>query len=268
MDTRPSVECSMTEPTYGAFDYSDVDGISDLQSRIESASDTRDWKGILQDHLTFGNNKIADTVAIFNITSATDCPNAKTKENGESETGLCQVPWKECYAHKSEDRYDAPLEYRRRQTYLWDRLTAEEFADAFVEIIDNKIVYGNAENYSDFDLRFNQAGDARTREDIEKMERVARILNDFGIDTYTYSASYKLDWSETKHLTVNQSYDGAVYGDRLYSAIDENDDLPENSVWCPHDKQKAEGVDPDEAIKCGDCRLCINAEGPNVYIPL
>lgn len=259
------------EPTYGDYDTDAVPGIGALRREIKRMDESDNPVKVLSDlfmnghegstgYLNFGNNKIAKNTAIFNMNSATDCPNAKTQEHGESETGLCQVPWDSCYAHRDENTYNDALPKRRRQEYLWDHTDADTFAKALLHVKNRKT--------SDFDfLRFSESGDFRDNQDIIKLNRIAKILGD-DITVYTYSASYKLDWSHAEHFTINQSYDGANYGNRLYSAIDRKDELPPNSVWCPHDKQKAEGVEPDKAIKCGECQLCINPEGPNVYIPL
>lgn len=236
----------------------EVDGGERLVSRMSQAETIEDWSKILQDYISFGNNKIADTVGIFNFNSAHDCPNRETEN--------CQVPWESCYAGKAERNYPQALPYRRRQEYLWDSLDPETFAKAFVKVLERKVQYGNADSLSDFDLRFSEAGDFRHNSDVIRADRVSEILGEYGIETYTYSASNYLNWSLAEHFTVNASNDLSEYGDRRYMAF--TDDLPEGYVWCPHDKQKLEGTDPKEAIQCGDCRLCINSDGPDVGIPL
>jgi hypothetical protein len=134
----------MTKPTYGRFDMSDVSNIDALKDeiyRINHADSYEESVKILSDifmnghdgsggYITFGNTKIAKHVAIFNMNSATDCPNAQTIENeDERDTGLCQVPWSDCYAHKAENIYPNALDKRRRQEYLWDNIDAATFAD-------------------------------------------------------------------------------------------------------------------------------------------
>jgi len=236
----------------------EVDRGPKLVSRMEEANSISDWSKILQDYISFGNNKIADTVGIFNFNSAHDCPNRETEN--------CQVPWESCYAGRAERNYPQSLPYRRRQEYLWDSIDPETFAKAFIKVLDRKIQYGNGESYQQYDLRFSEAGDFRHNSDIIRADKVAEILSEYGISVYTYSASNYLDWSLAQHFTVNASNELSEYGDRRYMAF--TDELPDEYVWCPHDKQKLEGVDPDDAIKCGDCRLCINPEGPDVGIPL
>lgn len=236
----------MTEPTHGDYDVSNVEGIDELVSRMSDAESIRDWSFILSDYVSFGNSKIADNVAIFNMNSATDCPNAKTDN--------CQVPWDSCYAHKAENMYPASLPYRRRQEFLWDCLDANTFAAAFIELVSRK------RNPVDT-IRFSEAGDFRHRGDIIKVDRIAELLQPFGIDVYTYSASDYLDWSEAQHFVVNQSNDFADYGDRLYSAVPTVDDIPDGAVHCAYE---ASG----KSVKCGDCRMCIDDKAPDVYITL
>lgn len=236
----------MTEPTHGDYDVSSVDGIDELVSRMSEAESIKDWSFILSDYVSFGNNKIADNVAIFNMNSATDCPNAQTDN--------CQVPWDSCYAHKAENMYPNSLPYRRRQEYLWDCLDANTFAAAFVELVSRK------RNPVDT-IRFSEAGDFRHRGDIIKVDRIAELLKPYGIDVYTYSASDYLDWSEAQHFTVNQSNDFADFGDRLYSAVPTADDIPDGAVQCVYEVS-------DGSVKCGDCRMCIDDKAPDVYITL
>ncbi len=240
------------EPTYGDYDVTSVDGIDELMARMkEAGSDVTAWSHILSDYISFGNTKIDKSVAIFNMNSATDCPNADTDN--------CQVPWDKCYAHKAENMYKQSLPYRRRQEYLWDCLDADTFAKAFLALVGRKRNRVTA-------VRFSEAGDFRHRGDIVKVNRIAKLIQPAGIDVYTYSASDYLDWSDSEHFTVNQSNDFSEYGDRLYSAVPTREDIPEGAVHCPHDYQKDQGH--DSPVKCGECRLCVNSDGPDVYITL
>lgn len=267
-------------------EYRDAEGFDALFERITNANTVEDWSKILGDYLQWGNIKISDNTAIFNLNAAHDCPNKKTQENGESETGLCQVPWDLCYAAKAERTYDQSLNYRRRQEFLWDCLDAHTFAQAFVKVVERKIKYGNVDNFSDIDLRFSEAGDFRNSHDIFKADEIARILGEKGITTYTYSASYKIGaWFKLKseNLVVMQSVErekAGEYGDKEYVAFELSKDeleeaetiaelAPEGTVWCPHDLQKRqEDIKSEEAIQCGDCRLCLEPNGPDVAIPI
>jgi len=257
------------EPTHGDFNFGSVEGIDTLRSELRSMhDDDTDAVEVLSDlfmnghegsdgYLSFGNRKISKNTAIFNMNSATDCPNAKTKENGESETGMCQVPWKDCYAHRAEDGLSPEaLDKHRRQQYLWDNVDAVTFAKALKHCFKRK-------KRDIIAVRFSESGDFRHRGDIIKVNRIAKMIDQ---STYTYSASYKLDWSEATDFVVNQSNNLADYGDRLYYAVQEAEDIPEDAVQCPHDYQKSSGS--ENPIKCGDCKCCISKDGPDVFITL
>lgn len=239
------------EPTHGDYDITEVSGIEKLKDRMDNAETIRDWSFILSDYISFGNSKISKKVAIFNFNSATDCPNA--------ETDNCQVKFSECYAHKAENIYKQTLPYRRRQEYLRDCLDANTFAKAFLELVSRK-------RNPVTTIRFSEAGDFRHRGDIIWADRVAEIVGKEGIDVYTYSASNYLNWDLAESFTVNQSNNFSEYGDRLYSAVPESEDIPEDGIHCPHNYQKSNGA--DEPIKCGDCRACIDKDAPDVYITL
>jgi hypothetical protein len=178
------------------------------------------------------------------MNSATDCPNADSE--------ACQVPWSDCYAHKAEHVYDQTLPYRRRQSYLWDCLDAETFAKAFRALVERK------RNPVDT-IRFSEAGDFRHKGDIIKVDRIAELLDEYQV--YTYSASHYLDWSEAEHFTVNQSNNLADYGERLYTAVPTVEDIPEDGTHCPYEAS-------DGQIECGECRACMNGDMGDIYITL
>lgn len=220
---------------------------------------------LVKDHLADGNNKVTETTAILNLNAAGDCPNRQTER--------CQVPWSACYAHKSEDlytnkresdgRYVGPLVARRREEILRDTFDAETYARAFIAMNERK--------RKPFDtLRVSESGDFRHEGDIKWVNTLARILaEEQGIDTYTYSASSDLNWSLAEHFTVNASNDFEDYGDARFKAEDPDDFEPaEDEMWCPNDMQKAQGKSADEAIKCGECRLCVDKNDIDVVIPL
>jgi len=230
------------------YDIDSVDGIDKLRERMDNAgSDVTAWSHILSDYIQFGNNKIAKSVAIFNMNSASDCPNR--------ESDNCQVPWEKCYAGQAERQYKQVLPYRRRQEYLWDCMSAELWANAFAELVSRKRNDVTA-------IRFSEAGDFRSNADIIRVNQIAKMVD---VDVYTYSASDYLNWSLADSFTVNQSNDFSEYGNRRFTALPEGSELPEDTVWCPFDYSDKSG---DERPKCGECRLCINPEGPNVAIEI
>lgn len=265
------------EPTHGDYRISEVEGIDSLMSclkefnefdthkeRVEFVSELlmNGHKGV-SGYLTFGNNKIAKNTGIFNMNSATDCPNAKSDEDNQTDTGVCQVPWESCYAHKAENIYPNTLKKRRLQEYLWDNVDSQTFADALLRV--------KARKRSAFDyLRVSESGDFRHRGDVVKWDNIAEILGD-DIKVYTYSASHKIDWSEAEHFVVNQSNGLADYGDRLFSAVPKGTDVPDDAIFCPFEAAKENGVKTDERPKCGECTACMEPEADqprDVYISL
>jgi len=237
----------------------EIEGIEKLKSRIEEASTIEDWSYILGDYISWGNRKISKNTAIFNMNAALDCPNRATKENGSSDTGYCQVSEDKCYAIKAERTYPEPLQYRRRQEYLWDCLDAETWTKAFLEVVDRKRNDVEA-------IRFSEAGDFRHTGDIIKVDRIAELLSCHGIDVYSYSASHKLDWTEQENFVLLQSNEKREYGDKRFKAVEEQEDIPESGIQCPYDYQKEHGS--NDPIKCGSCKHCLLSDGPDIYITI
>jgi hypothetical protein len=217
-------------------------------------------------YMTFGNNKVAKNTGIINMNSATDCPNADTTVENQSSTGVCQVPWSACYAHKAENIYNDALKKRRLQEFLWDAFSAEIWAGALLRVKERK--------RSDFEyIRVSEAGDFRHNHDIEKWNTISQIVYP-ELSVYTYSASHKLDWDKYKthdEFTVNASNDLADYGDRQFTAtykdesgeehpIKEPKDVPDEMITCPFEVAKANGIDTNERPKCGECTHCIEPE--------
>lgn len=234
------------------FNVDALDNIDRLRRRIRDAEyavdPVEEWSHILGDHISYGNTKIANCVAIVNMGAATDCVNLNTQ--------YCQVDPDECYAVQSEEEFPKPRQYRRKQRIIWDHLDAVTWAKAYRRHYKRKETPVEA-------IRFSEAGDFRTQGDILKVNEIARRLDDI-VDVFTYSASGWLDWSDATHFTVNQSNHMGEFGDRQYNVVDSPDEIPDDpaeGVWCPYDKT-------DGDIKCGECRLCIDPDGPDVYIEL
>jgi hypothetical protein len=231
------------------YDIDNVDGIDKLRDRMEQASDSEDWSHILSDYIQFGNSKLEKNIAIFNMNSATDCPNIGTDH--------CQVPKDDCYAYTAENTYPQPLAYRRRQEYLWDCMTADMWAEAFNLMLSRK------RNNVDY-LRFSEAGDFRSNADIIKVNKIAELVD---VDVYTYSASDYLNWNNAENFTVNRSNFKSEYGDKAYTAIpkdvspEQHEKLSDNAVQCPYEVS-------DKEISCGTCNLCMEPDAPDVYITL
>lgn len=230
------------------FDVNQVNGIHELRQRIQETvfadNPAEEWSYILGDHFTMGNKKLSDEIVIYNFGGAAhDCPNLGTKH--------CQVDAGDCYAVRTENNYPHPLDARRRELIIWDHLDAHTFAEAF------KYWYGRKRTDVTA-LRLNEAGDFRHRHDLFKVDEIARQLDDI-VDVYTYSASDFLPWHEVDHVVINRSNDRREFGDRRFCVVDSVEEIPEGGIRCPHDIS-------DGDIKCGDCRLCIDSDAPDVYV--
>lgn len=231
------------------FDVEEVELIDKLRRDIRDARYAVDpiekWSYILGDHLSYGNTKIEDSVAIFNMGAATDCVNLESK--------FCQVGPDECYAVQSEKEFPC-IDYRRRQEIIWNHLDGETWAKAFRRHYQRKETPVT-------DIRFSEAGDFETQHDVLRVNQIARELDDI-VNVYTYSASSWLDWTDATHFTVNQSNTVGDFGDRTYSVVDDPETVSDDKgLWCPFDQT-------DGNIKCGDCRVCLEPDGPDVYIEL
>lgn len=233
-----------------SFDVDAVEGIDRFRQRIREAEYAVDrveaWSHILGTYTSYRNAKIAPHVAIVNMSAATDCVNFGTK--------YCQVTSEtECFAARNERDFPMPLHFRRKQEIIWSYLDPITWAEAFrlhVKRKDNPVTT----------IRLNEAGDFSSRHDILKVTEIARQLPEF--DIYTYSASSWLDWSEVDGFTVNRSNDGD-YGHRRYKVVDNVEEIPAGPehVLCPYDATDGE-------IQCGDCKLCINENGPDIYVTM
>jgi len=100
---------------------------------------------------------------------------------------------------RAETQYPDCLPYRRKQTQIWDRLTAEEIADQIKETVNHKrkipIKF----------LRMQEAGDFRNQADVTKTSHLAGLLRGV-VTVYTYTARRDLDFSRiSSNLIVNGS---------------------------------------------------------------
>lgn len=236
------------------FDVESVYKIDRFRRKIRDAMFATDsvdaWSYILKERFSFGNKgKVAKEIAIFNpFGSGIDCVNKGTES--------CQVAANECYAvHTEKSRPpNGPLSSRRKEQIAWDYIDAVTFAKAFKKMV------GRMRNEVSA-IRFSESGDFRTRQDMFKLDEIARRVN---VDVYTYSASEWLPWEETEHFTLNRSNDHREFGHRRFQVVDSISDIPEDGIRCPNSLTKEQEDTP--TVECGDCRLCIDEDAPDIYI--
>jgi len=187
---------------------------------------------LVESLITRGNKKLDRDTAIFNMTTAHDCPsNAR---------GLCPMR-SICYALKAEVQYKSALKFREHQAELWDNVSVEDFANTVFNI-------GQKGKLPIKYLRFNEAGDFRHQADVDKVvaisKEIAKLYGDLdihgvGVRVYMYTHGKDLDYTEaiaTNNLTVNGS--GFMLNNN-FDAINDITELGEGDWLCN-----------------GDCRLC------------
>jgi hypothetical protein len=181
----------------------------------------------LSRHIRSGNKKVPRTTALFNFSSATDCMSKRL--------GLCAADKAgcKCYAKKSENKMrKAVLPFRRGQEAYWKTITAEQFVSDFILINSLK---GNA--YTS--LRFSEAGDFHSQDEVEKAEKIALLLNRFGIKVYCYSSRSDLSFKNCKHLIVSGSGFMKEGISNIFQIIKNKKDKPSGYSLCK-----------------GNCRVC------------
>lgn len=123
--------------------------------------------------------------------SATDC--------SSQQRGLCPVPLGACYALRAERRFPRVLPYRRRQTDIWDQLSAAEIAE------DVKVLARRRRKIPTKYLRMQESGDFRHHGDLAKMSELADLLKGV-VTVYTYTARRDLFPARTSsNLIINGS---------------------------------------------------------------
>lgn len=176
--------------------------------------------------IKFGNLKLGDDTAIFNITSATDCPAKKLNLCDVVKDGIL------CYAYKAEKLYKNVMEYRLHQQHYWRSNKPEQIA---LDIIEKCKRRKKKTKY----FRFNESGDFIDQSDINKMSEVAEILKSKGIVTYGYTARSDLNFSNINFLVKGSGWNGPN-GKTII--IKKQDSVPKGYILCPG--------------SCKKCNLC------------
>jgi len=191
---------------------------------------------------------------VFSVGSASDCPNLLT--------GRCQAG-AECYALKDEvtylrdergdDRQASSIDSRRRSEVVFRGVSVEDLAHALGQAAETRAKYGNADKIRQ--LRINEAGDVRSKADIEKLDRIAGILSrEYDIDAYLYSASSHVEWPAVENIVVNASNDAIPerVTDNRFKTVQS---APSNGFVCKMD--------------CSECIACAAAGGDReIYVEL
>lgn len=183
-------------------------------------------------HIKRGNKKIGKDTLIFNMCPATDCP-AKA-------LGLCQLSnTNYCYALHAEKMFPTVLPYRRRQAEIWENQTVE------LRHAISDLAVAKPTKY----VRYNESGDFRTQNDVDKLALMAYLLPDLVV--YGYTARKDLCFAgRPKNLIINGS--GWSRG-KMNKFLAVRKPSGNNPV-CPGD--------------CSICGLCKSEKGITVEIPM
>jgi len=178
--------------------------------------------------IKFGNHKLGDDTAIFNMCAAEDCPSKKL--------GLCEVVNKgiTCYADKAERTYRHVKAYRRCQQSYWRDRSSTEIVSEIAKRIKSR---RKTTRY----FRFNEAGDFNDQSDITKLSEVAEGLRTIGITTYGYTARSDLNFKDAKFNVKGSGHDiENTTGTTV--VIGKSEPAPEGYLVCPG--------------SCKTCNLC------------
>jgi len=181
--------------------------------------------------IKFGNHKLGDDTAIFNMGTATDCPSKKL--------GLCDVTNSgiKCYAYKAEIQYPKTVPAARsKQGKYWRDTPVDAIIFKFKQKIDRR------RKPTRF-IRFNEASDFHGQEDIEKLSKIAEYFSVIGITTYGYSARSDLDFHNAKFLVKGSGNSKGNNGRTC--VIGKKEKVPEGYIVCPGGEKG-----------CSRCNLC------------
>ena len=196
--------------------------------------------------LKFGNHKLGDDTAVFNMSTAKECPSKKlglcplyngtTKIKYKNGNGLM------CYAEKAEQLYPTHVPaYRRAQQAYWQDTPAERILQDIAKRVESR---WKPTRY----FRYNESGDFHDQSDIGKLSYIAEGLGTLNITTYGYSARSDLDFSNAKFLVKGSGNTKGNNG--ACTVVETNERPPEGYLVCPGD--------------CRKCNLCKIDRGHNI----
>ena len=189
--------------------------------------------------IKFGNHKLGDDTAIFNMGAAIDCPSRHL--------GLCRTinQGVKCYAEKAEIQYKDPvINARRSQELEWKSKTGPELLEQF-----SRRVSSSSRRTSTRYLRFNESGDFYEQSDIAKLSYISDGLREQEITTYGYTARSDLDFSRASFLCKGSGFSNEFLNGRT-EVILKGQPVPEGYIECPG--------------SCKRCNLCKIAVPHNI----
>jgi len=179
--------------------------------------------------IKFGNHKLGDDIAIFNMGPAKSCPSRQLNLCETINQGI------KCYAEKAEDQYPTTVPaFREAQERYWRNTPQEKIANDIIKKINNRKKLTRH-------LRFNESGDFFSQEDVDKLSFIADAVETHcGVHTYGYTARSDLDFSAAKFLVKGSCHDKGNNGQCI--VINKTETVPEGYIECPG--------------SCKRCNLC------------
>lgn len=149
-----------------------------------------------QMHVTFGNAKLPESTAIVSCGTWFNCP-------GRTE-GFCPLATI-CYDKCREVMSHKITKFRLEEEIAFRALTPKEIAESIIKQI--KIHNAKESNTKIKQIRWNEVGELRNQEDLNKMVEVSNIVfNELNIESYTYTHNKYLNFDiDRPHLTINGS---------------------------------------------------------------
>ncbi len=216
---------------------------------------------------TTDNRKMKDHL-ILNVTSYESCPSKAL--------GLCPF-YKDCYARAMEERPTVKRDRLNREK-LWNIDSVEEIIWSLMIDYKAKASKGNPPKA----LRFNESGDFKNQEDIDKMKLIIqgfkeRVLHDYGenIKCYGYTKRVDLDLRglsrvATINLGIPQRHLPQGLGGKKHNTLEDANyflaipleefkNLPETSLKCKC------CLTTDLSQTCSNCDLCKEIQASPIY---
>jgi hypothetical protein len=171
------------------------------------------------------------------------------------ELGMCKLG-NRCYAAKAERLYKNVLPYRTRQYNYWRESTANGIAAHFSMVLYRirvPIRY----------LRFNEAGDFFTQDDVRKLSLVAEYLKrEHDITTYGYTAREDLNFENVHFLVKGSSHDSGNNGKTI---VMKKHMISDHFSTLNTRERKTWKVCP---MSCKECDICKTYTKQNIIFPL
>ena len=197
-----------------------------------------------------GNKKLPKTTLLINTESALLCSSAKA--------GLCSL-YKigACYALRDNVRFPKSFAYNCKQEKVFQTLSANDIANDIITISKHKKVLL---------VRFNESGDLKNNNELEKLNTIATLLAKHKIKVYIYTHNTNLDLSiaTSENLVINSSV-ATTKATNQYIALDV---ASKKSFERAKRKNKIQGKTFACDCDCKKCNTCAFATNTLILVDL